>query len=234
MILVYKNTKVFYEILGETGEFVVFLHGWGSGSEVLIPLAKEFKNNRVLLIDFPPFSCSEEPKEPWHLTDYVNLTYQIFVENNIKTAKIISHSFGGRVAICLAEKYNIVKSLILMSSAGIKMRKSFKTKLKILTYKLQKKLGKIPQNAGSKDYQKLSPVMKQTFVNIVNENLEETAKKINCKTTLIYGTKDTETPPYMARKLHKLIKGSKLIFVKNAKHFVWLKDIESVKKLLKN
>jgi pimeloyl-ACP methyl ester carboxylesterase len=79
---------------------------------------------------------------------------------------------------------------------------------------------------GSKDYRVLSPVMKQTFVNVVNEDLSHDAKFIKTNTIIVWGDKDKETKAYMARKLKRLINGSKLYFLKGAGHFSFLEKKE--------
>lgn len=228
MYITYKKTKIFYEIQGVNGSFLTFFHGWGSGAEILKPLAKEFFNYRKLFIDFSPFGKSEEHKSPWTLEDYVNCVLKIFKKEKVQKTKIICHSFGGRVAILLAKKYNGIEGLVLMASAGMKPRKSFFAHLKILRYKILKKLGKNTDNFGSTDYLALSKTARKTFVNIVNLNLEKECKNVKCKTLIIAGKRDRETPLYMQKKLHKLIAGSKLVVLKNAGHFVWLNSFFQV------
>ena len=49
-------------------------------------------------------------------------------------------------------------------------------------------------------------------------------KKIKCKTFIFWGSEDKSTPIYMAKKIHKLIKNSKLYVVKGAGHFSYLND----------
>ena len=55
--------------------------------------------------------------------------------------------------------------------------------------------------------------MKESFKKIVSENLESYAKKINARTLILSGKKDTETPPYSQKKLRRLIKGARLVFI---------------------
>ena len=64
--------------------------------------------------------------------------------------------------------------------------------------------------------------MKQTFVNVVNEDLCVYAKNINSKTLIVWGEKDKDTKIFMAKKLHKLIFLSELVFIKGAGHFSFL------------
>jgi pimeloyl-ACP methyl ester carboxylesterase len=56
----------------------------------------------------------------------------------------------------------------------------------------------------------------------VNEDLSKFAKFIKCKTLIVWGERDFETKLYMARKLKRLIKNSKLIIIKGAGHFSFL------------
>ena len=97
-----------------------------------------------------------------------------------------------------------------------------KDKLKYKTIKTFNKNAVV----GSKDYITLSAVMKKTFSNIVNEDLSYLAKNIKCKTLLVYGNKDKETPLYMAKKYNKLIKNSKLKIYKNCGHFAYIQNSE--------
>ena len=65
--------------------------------------------------------------------------------------------------------------------------------------------------------------MRQVFVNVVNEDLTELAKNVSKPTLLLWGRKDKETPSYMARKLRRNIKNSRLVYL-NGGHFSFLDD----------
>lgn len=254
METLFKETKIYYEIIGSGEELFVFLHGWGANLDLMKNLMFSVgKDNSCLSIDFPPFGKSEEPLQSWDLNDYVELTAKIIFEaqnqlqNNENEQGIISlenkkkpaiksvsaifaHSFGGRVAIKgLAEGKFESKRLILLSSAGIKPKFSLKTKLKISRYKFLKKIGsKKAEKFGSSDYKILSPVMKQTFSKIINEDLSLCCPKIKAKTLIIFGENDKETPPYMAKKLNKLISNSQLYLIKDAGHFAYIQNAAQV------
>ena len=64
--------------------------------------------------------------------------------------------------------------------------------------------------------------MKESFIKIVNEDLKEYYAAIKIPALLIFGDKDKETPLYMARRMNRLIKNSKLIVIKNAGHFCFV------------
>lgn len=239
MEFVFKNVRVNYEIFGNGKNLFVFLHGWGAGLNFMFPLAKNFGSEALcLLVDFPPFGKSEEPLSPWSLQDYVNLTCQLILktrqEFETQSTVVFGHSFGGRVAICLAsEKKFEINALVLLASAGIKPKFSLKNQINIWRFKLYKKIGSSKaNNFGSSDYKILSPVMKQTFKNIINLDLKPRCQEIDAKTLIIFGSNDSETPLYMGKKLKKAIPKSSLFIIENAGHFAYIEKIGEVLKIV--
>ena len=227
MFFYFKNVKINYLVLGDKGKWLVFLHGWGGSVESFLGVAKTFKNNRCLLIDFPPFGFSEEPQDVWDLKTYTDMVFSLLHNLNIKNPSIFAHSFGGRVAILLSSIYNIkVDKLVLVDSAGMKPRNFFWIKFKVAKYKFLKKLGLKQKNKGSQDYKSLSPIMKKTFSCVVNQYLEKFCSQIKAETLIVFGDNDKTTPLYMARRLNKLIKNSGLVVLKNANHFSYIDNFD--------
>ena len=221
MFICFKDSKIYYEVQGQ-GDATVFLCGWGYGSDAIKPLARNVKGKKVL-IDFPMFGKSDALMEDWALLDYVNLVYAILRKENIMRAKIVGHSFGGKVAILLSAKYNITESLVLLCSAGIKPRFSPRKTFAVWRYKLAKAHGKDVSGFGSADYLALPQNAKKTFVEIVNTHIEDACKYVRCPTLIIAGKNDDATPLYMQKKMRRLIKHATLkIF--DGGHFVWLDD----------
>ena len=64
--------------------------------------------------------------------------------------------------------------------------------------------------------------MRETFKNIVNEDLKKYLKKINNETLILWGEIDKDTPLKDAYKIKKEIKNSALIILKNATHYSYL------------
>ncbi len=232
---VFDGTNVNYITFGSGEEWVVFLHGWGGSIESFKYIAENLKvNKKFLLIDFPPFGKSTEPKTVWGVEEYAKALKEVLDKEKIEKFDIISHSFGGRVAIYFTSVYtNMVNKLVLIDSAGLKSRKGFVKWCKVTFYKLAKYFG-FYFNFGSKDYNALSPHMKKCFVKIVNKNLKKNAKLIKVPTLIVFGENDKDTPVYMAKKLKKLIKNSELVILKNAGHFSYLDNYYEFKPLLEN
>ena len=87
---------------------------------------------------------------------------------------------------------------------------------------------------ASDDYKASSPVLRKTMSNVLRENQEENAKKIDVPTLLLWGDNDTATPMYQARKLNKLIKDSKLEVIENGDHYSYLRDPKKTREVILN
>ena len=218
---------------------ILFLHGW-EGSTLSFKIFYEAMktNHRCINLDFPPFGKSSFPKKPLSVPDYSKMVLALLDYLEITKVNIVAHSFGGRVAIELASKTKIINKLLLTGSAGLKKR-SIKKILKIKIYKLKKFLAKIklfPQklleNKGSCEYNKLDPIMKQTFINIVNYNQKKLLPKINVPTLLIWGINDKETPFCFTKVFKNNIKDCEIIKFENCSHFAYLEKPQTFLKIM--
>lgn len=243
MIFCFKDVEVYYEkyvCRNETSlPVVIFLHGWGGSGGSFSYFAQSILNKTTsILIDFPPFRFSKEPKEPWEVKDYAQLVLSLLDFLKIDNYIIVAHSFGGRVALEIAkDKDARLKGMLLTGCAGIK-RKSFKTKLRIGYFKFLKFLAKIKlvsqkrlDSFGSSDYKNLSPNMKKTFKNIVNYDETGILDKITCFVKFIWGINDKETPIYFTKIFKKHIKNCEVVFIRGS-HFAYLENKELFLKYL--
>lgn len=221
-----------YLKFGDSKTCLVFLHGWGCDLNFFLWVKDYFPSYSTLFVDFYGFGKSAEPSKPMCVDDYVFELKKIIDLFDIENLILIGHSFGGRVAIKFTSKFQFDYKnfkLCLVDSAGILPKRGVKFYYKIFAYKLCKKLSKkvkwfdIKLNKfGSRDYKNLSPIMKKTFVCVVNEDLSKFAKMISVETIIIWGEKDTETKLFMAKRLYKIIPNSRLHVFKNAGHFSFL------------
>lgn len=204
-----------------SGQDIIFLHGWGGSIDSFRGVATHFSSKyRCTAVDFYGFGESKIYRV-LTLSDYVDGVEEIINYYNMKNVILVGHSFGGRVAILAASRNSNIKSIVLVDSAGLKPRFSIKKFCKKLSYKLKKALKMDVSNCGSADYKALSGDMRGTFKNIVNFYLDGYLKDIKCETLIIWGDKDKDTPPYMAKRLHKGIYNSGLIFLKGG-HYSYL------------
>lgn len=230
----YNGVRVHYEIKREgKREINIFLHGWQREGKDFNELIETQNIKDYLLIDFPPFGESGDISK-WNMFTYVNMLISLMDYLKIDKCNLIGHSFGGRVAIILsALKRDRVNKTVLLNAAGMKSRWSLKKFIKIQTYKFKRHMGYDVSKYGSNDYLALSSEMREVFKSVVSTYLEEYAKQIECQTLIIYGEMDCETPVYMAKRLNKLIKNSRLEIIKNAGHFCFIESKFQVGKMIK-
>ena len=227
-----------FDIINGEGRFIFFLHGWGGNknSFSFIKNYLNFSSRNLVFVSFSGFGLSPSPQKPYFIEDYVEELKELIV--NVAKGKkvdIVCHSFGGRVASVLASAYpELINSIFMIDVAGIKPRRGLKYHIRVLKYKHAKKLvnkGKLEKNAllkyGSSDYKNLDGIMRQTFVNIVNQDLADNYRNIKCPVFIFWGKDDKETPLYMARKIRKLIKNSTLRIIDNAGHFSYIDNLDS-------
>lgn len=230
-----ENLNLNYIQYGK-GKDIVLLHGWGQNIAMMQPLGNELSNCRITILDFPGFGESEEPKESWTVEDYSNLLHELLTELKIKNPILIGHSFGGRVAIHYASKYPVEK-LVLFGSPCIRhKRKSMKEKTLKFAKKVpgMRKISEIAKKyVGSTDYKNASPIMRDTLVKVINQDLSDCARKIECPTLLIWGTLDEAAPIEEARELEKLLKDGALIELEGCTHYAYLEALPRVASILK-
>lgn len=221
-----------YLKFGNSKKFLVFLHGWGADLNSFLWTKNYFSNYSLVYVDFAGFGKSLEPNTAWTVFDYAKDLKTLLDKFEIEELILVGHSFGGRVAIKFAKEFQANYAnlkLCLIDSAGLIPRRNLLYYYRVYKYKILKKIAKKFQNVekmlqkqGSNDYILLSPIMKEVFKKVVNEDLSLDAKQIKSPTILIWGEKDKDTKIYMAKKLNKLISNSKLFVLKGAGHYSFL------------
>ena len=186
---------------------------------------------KCIVVDFNGFGSTPEPSRPYSVCDYAGEVLSVIEKEGVENAIVVGHSFGGRVAMEICAKFpDVAKGLVLVDSAGLKPRRKLSYYLKITLHKLLKKLG-FKGLKGSKDYQVLSFIMKETFKKVVQYDQTYLLKDIKVPTAIFWGKYDTETPLYMARKLNKKIEDSSL-FLLDGGHFSYIDDYDTFLSIL--
>ncbi len=181
--------------------------------------------------DFPGFGASSPVPGGWSVGDYAAWTEKFFAACGMSRAHVLAHSFGARVAIKLAAtRPELVKSMLITGGAGIVKPRSRAYMRKVRAYRLAKKIApRFAERAfGSEEYKQLSPVMRESYKKIVNEDLRADAARIGCPVLLVYGGDDCVTPPAeeglafasaMPHACLKIIGGGHFCFMDNCAAF---------------
>lgn len=232
-----NNTEIDYTVRGD-GKPVLLLHGWGSNKEVYKSITDLLCDRfKVYALDFPGCGESELPAQPLVLEDYEKLVLDFCDKFDIKNPILMGHSHGGRVILSLlGNRLMTAEKVVLFDSAGVVIKKSFKVRAKIKTFKALKKCLALPlfdneredilkraqKFFGSADYAAAPQVMRQTMVNVVNRDLTPILQNIDCPVLLIWGENDNDTPLSCAKIMEQNIKDCGLCVLSGCGHYSFL------------
>ena len=231
------NISLYYEKYGDADKTIIILPGWGDTRKTfnyMISFLEKYFT--IYIVDYPGFGNTQFPNSDLTIYDYSNLIYDWIKDLELKDPILLGHSFGGRIISVLLGYYKYhFSNIILLNSAGIKPKKTIKKKIRGCSYKFLRFMGKIlPKKLkikwynylfkkfASTDYQNLNENMRNTFKNIVNEDLSFYIKNIEARTLLIWGEKDDATSVKDGYYMNRLIKNSELIVLKDIGHFSYL------------
>ena len=77
---------------------------------------------------------------------------------------------------------------------------------------------------GSGEYRTLSPLMRESYKKIVNEDLREDASKIDCPVLFLHGAEDREVPLSSIGIYLSRVRGSELRLLEGCGHFAHLEN----------
>ncbi len=227
-----NGALIAYHTEGKGDNVIIFLHGWRSNGAVWQPIFNRLINNPSILYapDLPGFGASETPKQPFTLADYADTVIQFVKTLGISTSNLtlVGHSFGARIALKITAKYpQFAKRLILVGSGGARLYRGERTIKKILAQIIKPLFApgfmrplrkKIYRALGAEDYIE-NPELRQTLLNIINEDLAPLFPQIKTKTLIIWGENDTITPLSYGQTMARAIPHAQFKIIKNTGHY---------------
>lgn len=204
---------------------VVFAHGWARTHRDFIPVAEALAPvAQSYLLDLPGFGESPRPDDAWGTTEYArSLAQHLRDDLGLDRYIWVGHSFGGRIGLRLGAQGAPLDHLVIAAGAGVPRDVSrvdqIKRRIRGQQFQMRKRLARgedalhaLEARFGSPDYVHSREIgMRDIFLNTIREDQSPDLSKITCPTTLIYGARDTETPPEIGRKLAAQIAGSTYI-----------------------
>jgi pimeloyl-ACP methyl ester carboxylesterase len=245
------DIEVFYEDFKsiKNNETILILHWWWWNSQSWLHVWELLFNNwyNVIIPDLPWFGNTKLNKI-LELDDYASIVENFIINQKLDNIILWWHSNGWAIAIKIANRNKInIKRLILNNSAWIRndSKRSIKRKIFNKISVLLKNI--LPKNNNfikklriyyykaiwSYDYieAEKSPIMKQTYLNMISSDLKTEINKIKQNTLLIWWKNDTYTPISDGMYMRQHIKKSKMIIIENEKHWI---HIASPEKLVNN
>jgi len=221
------------------GRSIVFLHGWGGQIASFGPIPTLLADRfHTVALDLPGFGGTPLPAVAWGTFEYADFVAAFLRCCDVAPCVLVGHSFGGRVSLAAAARHpELVSKLILVDSAGLVPPRGPRYYLKVYLVKLARKilslpglrrrkepwLGQLHRAVGSSDYNAaVDPILRATFVKVVNEDLRELLPWIKAPTVLIWGDQDRDTPLDDGRLMEKLIPDAGLVVFEGAGHFSYL------------
>ncbi len=237
MIKHIKNVDINYIDYGEGDKTIVLLHGWGQNIEMMKPVGDRLPGHRIIILDLPGYGLSTEPDSVWTIYDYVECVKELLQELKVKKPILIGHSFGGKISLAFASKYDVEKLILFGSPFRPAIKKlSLKTRLLKKAKKipvLNKLEGFAKKHIGSTDYKNASEMMRKILVSTVNLDITEDVKKIKCPTIIIWGTLDDAVPLEDAYELEKLIPDAGVVTYEGCTHYAYLERLPEVVNVIK-
>ena len=211
------------------------IHGWTYTVEPWRNTLKLLQDDgfKVRMLHVP--GLTKPSDQVYTIDDYVDWAN----ENIPDGAVALGHSNGGRILLNLCAKNpEKLKHLILLDAAGVyepSARKQLVTKLA----KLGKPLKKIPivdkafhRITGSTDYSRAPENMKKTLANMLNSDKNLDLTKVETPTFILWGKKDTTTPPRQATAMYEKLPHAELKFYANWTHAPYISDPKGLAKAL--
>lgn len=213
------------------GKDLLLLHGYLSSKEAFAAQVAYFSRFfRVTAIDFLGFGNSGALKSAFSVGDYAQWLVSVLTELKVVKPHVIAHSFGCRVAVKAASGVDgLFDKIVLTGPAGIILRRGFSYRFKVGLYRFIKRFAPkfAERKFGSAEYRSLSPLMKESYKKIVNEDLRACAREVWNEVLIIEGTEDTVTTAAEAetylqsfpRAKMRMIEGGHFAFAENPVSF---------------
>ncbi len=199
----FADGALFALVNGTSPSRVLALHGWARrGSDI----ASALQGIDAIAPDLPGFGASPVPDEVLGAEGYAKAVAPLLDEFD-EPPVLLGHSFGGRVAVCLAAAYpDRVGPLVLTGVPLVRRTLSGRPSLAYRTVKALNRVGIVSDSRleaekkrrGSADYRALSGVMRDILVKVVNESYEDQLRQLRSPVHLVWGEFDGEVPLVVA------------------------------------
>ncbi|MFQ5522632.1 MAG: alpha/beta fold hydrolase [Acidimicrobiia bacterium] len=234
---------LFAEVFGEDPPRILALHGWGRRGRDFSPSLDDLE---ALAPDLPGFGSSPPPDEVIGAEGYARIVAKVlpvFAEPPV----VVGHSFGGRVAVCLAAQHpDRVGPLVLTGAPLVRLQAPGRPSLGYRAIRALHRKGLVSdatmeslrQRRGSADYRAASGVMRSILVKVINESYEDQLKVFSRPVRLLWGSEDREVPVEVARRSVELLRegGSEveLRVVEGVGHHLPLEAPEELRRAIKS
>lgn len=211
------------------------IHGWTYTVEPWKNTLALLRENDISVKMLHVPGLTEPSDKVWTIEDYVK-----WADREIPDGAVaLGHSNGGRILLNLCSvKPDKLKHLILLDAAGV-YEPSMKKRMVERLAKMGKPLKKVPiidkafhKFTGSTDYSRAPENMKTTLANMLASDQKLDFSKVTTPTFILWGKKDTTTPPRQATTMYEKLPNAELKFYANWTHAPYIADPEGLARAL--
>lgn len=211
------------------------VHGWTYTVEPWRHTLEILRENGVSVKMLRVPGLTEKSDKVYEISDYVKWANREIPDG----AVALGHSNGGRILLNLcAEKPGKLKHLILLDSAGI-YEPSIRKKVVEKVAKIGKPLKRVPvidkafhRLTGSTDYSHAPENMKTTLANMLASDKDLDFGKVTTPTFILWGKKDTTTPPRQATAMYEKLPHAELKFYAKWTHAPYISNPDELARAL--
>ena len=205
----------------------MLLHGYLSSKEAFTAQINYFSRfYRVTAVDFLGFGKSAPIPYAFSVEDYANWLCEVLPALGVTKPHVIAHSFGVRVAVKAAAKnQGVFDKMLLTGPAGIILKRGVKYRLRVKAYRFVKRFAPkfAERKFGSAEYRTLSPIMKESYKKIVNEDLRTFARQVQNEVLIVQGKADLTTTEQEAQMYLQSFPNARLTHIDGA-HFAFAEN----------
>ncbi len=223
MLRSFASGTVFGAATGDEAPWLLALHGW---RRTLADFARVLAGPPVLdalALDLPGFGASPLPPSPWGSADYAAAIAPVLEEMAAQRGGpvvVLGHSFGGRVALQLAERFSeLVAALVLtgvplLPPAGGAPRPARGYRLARWAHRRgllsDERFEAKRLQYGSEDLRGTPAALRPTFVRLVNERYDGQFRQLRLPVVLVWGALDDVVPLEVAERAAGLLPDARL------------------------
>ncbi|HJL98306.1 MAG TPA: alpha/beta hydrolase [Acidimicrobiales bacterium] len=222
----FADGSLFGTRFGTAPPRVVALHGWGRSHQ---DFAASLEGLNAVSVDLPGFGVSPAPSEVGGASMYAKLVAPILDICDTPVI-LVGHSFGGRLAVHLAEQRPAAIGGLVLTGVPL-LHRAYRRGQPALRYRLGRLLHRwgvvndgflegLRDKYGSADYRAASGVMRDILVTVVNESYEQQLRSISAPVDLVWGDGDDAAPPEIAARAEALLADARLTLLGGIDHFV--------------
>lgn len=238
-----------------SGDYVICLHGAGAGAVTWYPsigaISKKFQ---VIVPDIVGYGESDKPNAPYDRAYFSKWLKDFLIQMKIQKAHIVGLSQGGAIALQFAIDYpDMVNKLVVINSAGLGAKVSFWPLVGMIwmnsfpsvmanhfnaPYIVHKPENRdinhslysvaVIKSSGGKN------AFKQGRGSAVSKIPEESLKRINNETLIVWGKEDKLFSPEYGETTAKIIPNAKFHLIQDAGHLSLIDQPEIFNKILKD